>query len=103
MDTRTILDGAGRACRSAGNWSRRAVEAVRLRSRLAALRAEADDRLLTAGRMVYATHTGAPTPSEKLLAELRAVDVLRREIADTERRLRLLEVRTPPGNGGKND
>ncbi len=64
MDTRTILDGAGRVCRSAGDWSRRAVEAVRLRSRLAALRAEADDRLLTAGRMVYAT-TPAPPPPPK--------------------------------------
>lgn len=103
MDTRALLDGAGRACRSAGDWSRRAVEAVRLRSRLAALRAEADDRLLTAGRMIYATHTGAPTPSEKLLAELRAVDALRREIAETERSLRLLNDPLPPGNGEKND
>ncbi len=101
MDTRTILDGAGRVCRSAGDWSRRAVEAVRLRSRLAALRAEADGRLLTAGRMVYATHTGAPTPSEKLLAELQAVDVLRREIREAEHRLRQLNVQNPPGNGGK--
>ena len=35
--------------------------------------------------MVYATHTGTPTPTEALLEKLREIDVLKAELASLRR------------------
>ena len=61
------------------------LSAARLRARLAELEEELDERLKEAGRMVYATHTGTPTPSAVLLEKLREIDGLESRITALRR------------------
>ncbi len=79
-----LLDSARQAAAAAGSFACRTVEQGRQRFRLAELRSQADRRLREVGRMIYATHTGNPTPPEDLLAELKAIDELNRRIAELE-------------------
>ena len=60
----------------------KAAEAVRLRCEAARTEGEMDGKLMEAGEMVYATHTGTPTESEELLAKLQEIDVLKARLAE---------------------
>ena len=72
------LGALGLACEGA----EKAVEAVRLRCQAARVEGEMDGKLMEAGEMVYATHTGSPTESEELLAKLREIDGLKERLAE---------------------
>ena len=74
---RTAAGAACGVCRK----TEELVSAVRLRQRVAELEREEEARLAEAGRMVYATHTGALTDSEVLMEKLREIDGLLEEIA----------------------
>lgn len=86
---RERLDGAQRAAANAAygvcRMTESVISAARLRLRLRELEAEAEARLTEAGRMVYATHTGTPTPSEVLLEKLREIDGLEDQITALRR------------------
>lgn len=56
--------------------------AVRLRYQAARVEGEMDEKLMEAGGMVYATHTGNPTGSEELLAKLQEIDALRARLSE---------------------
>ena len=72
------LGAAGAACEQAEKLA----EAVRLRYQAARVEGEMDGKLMEAGEMVYATHTGSPTESEELLAKLREIDGLKERLAE---------------------
>jgi hypothetical protein len=78
---RSAAGAACGVCRKTGEL----VSAVRLRQRIAELEREEEARLAEAGRMVYATHTGTPTPTEALLEKLREIDILKAELASLRR------------------
>ncbi len=72
------LGTLGLACEGA----EKVAGAVRLRCQAARVEGEMDGKLMEAGEMVYATHTGNPTESEELLAKLREIDVLKARLAE---------------------
>lgn len=72
------LGALGLACEGA----EKAAEAVRLRCRAARVEGEMDEKLMEAGEMVYATHTGTPTESEELLEKLREIDDLKARLSE---------------------
>lgn len=72
------LGALGLACEGA----EKAAEAVRLRCQAARVEGEVDGKLMEAGEMVYATHTGNPTESEDLLAKLREIDELKARLTE---------------------
>ena len=72
------LGTLGLACEGA----EKAAEAVRLRCQAARVEGEMDERLMEAGEMVYATHTGNPTESEELLEKLREIDDLKARLSE---------------------
>ena len=72
------LGALGLACEGA----EKAVEAVRLRCQAARVEGEMDGKLMEAGEMVYATHTGNPTESGELLEKLREIDELKARLAE---------------------
>lgn len=57
-------------------------ENVKLRCQAARVEGEMDGKMMEAGEMVYATHTGTPTESEELLAKLREIDALKAQLAE---------------------
>lgn len=96
----TLKDGAyfagdlalgtlGLACEGAEKLA----EAARLRYEAARVEGEMDGKLMEAGEMVYATHSGNPTESEELLAKLREIDELKTRLAELNETLG----RTPEG------
>ena len=70
------LGALGLACEGAEKLA----EAVKLRYQAARVEGEMDGKLLEAGEMVYATHTGTPTESEELLSKLQEIDVLKAQL-----------------------
>ncbi|MCI9577964.1 MAG: hypothetical protein HFF98_03850 [Oscillibacter sp.] len=72
------LGALGLACEGA----EKAAEAVRLRYQAARVEGEMDGKLMEAGEMVYATHTGNPTESGELLEKLREIDALKAQLAE---------------------
>lgn len=72
------LGALGLACEGA----EKAAEAVRLRYQAARVEGEMDGKLMEAGEMVYATHTGNPTESGELLEKLREIDELKARLAE---------------------
>ena len=83
------LGTLGLACEGA----EKIAEAVKLRYEAARVEGEMDEKLMEAGEMVYATHTGNPTESEELLEKLREIDGLKARLADLNETLG----RTPEG------
>ena len=77
------LGALGLACEGA----EKAVEAVRLRCQAARVEGEMDGKLMEAGEMVYATHTGNPMESEELLEKLREIDELKARLAELNKTL----------------
>ncbi len=71
------LGTLGLACQGA----ERLAEGVKLRYEAARVEGEMDEKLMEAGEMVYATHTGSPTESEELLEKLREIDDLKAQLA----------------------
>lgn len=71
------LGTLGLACQGA----ERLAEGVKLRYEAARVEGEMDEKLMEAGEMVYATHTGSPTESEELLEKLREIDALKAQLA----------------------
>lgn len=72
------LGALGLACEGA----EKAAEAVRLHYQAARVEGEMDGKLMEAGEMVYATHTGNPTESGELLEKLQEIDVLKAQLAE---------------------
>jgi hypothetical protein len=72
------LGTLGLACEGAEKLA----EAARLRYQAARVEGEMDEKLMEAGAMVYATHTGNPTESEELVAKLREIDELKAKLAE---------------------
>lgn len=90
------LGALGLACEGAST----AAEAVRLRYQAARVEGEMDEKLMEAGELVYATHTGNPTESERLLEKLREIDDLKARLADLNETLgRRPEASTCPSCG----
>lgn len=83
------LGALGLACEGA----EKAAEAVKLRYEAARVEGEMDAKLMEAGEMVYATHTGNPTESEELVEKLREIDDLKARLAELNETLG----RTPEG------
>lgn len=83
------LGTLGLACQGA----EKIAEGVKLRCEAARVEGEMDGKLMEAGEMVYATHTGNPTESEALLEKLREIDVLKARLAELNETLG----RTPEG------
>ena len=77
------LGALGLACEGA----EKAAEAVRLRCQAARVEGEMDGKLMEAGEMVYATHTGNPTESGELLEKLREIDELKARLAELNKTL----------------
>ena len=77
------LGTLGLACEGA----EKAAEAVRLRCQAARVEGEMDGKLMEAGEMVYATHTGNPTESGELLEKLREIDELKARLAELNKTL----------------
>lgn len=72
------LGALGLACEGA----ERLAQAVKLRYQAARVEGEMEEKLMEAGGMVYATHTGTPTDSEELLAKLREIDALKARLSE---------------------
>lgn len=72
------LGTLGLACEGAEKLA----EAVRLRYQAARVEGEMDGKLMEAGEMVYATHTGNPTESGELLQKLQEIDELKARLAE---------------------
>ena len=72
------LEAAAAARERAGKLA----DAVRLRAQAARVEGEVEEKLMEAGGMVYATHTGSPTESEELVAKLREIDELKARLAE---------------------
>ncbi len=83
------LGTLGLACEGA----EKIAEGVKLRYEAARVEGEMDGKLMEAGEMVYATHTGSPTESEELVEKLREIDDLKAQLAELNETLG----RTPEG------
>lgn len=91
------LGTLGLACEGAEKLA----EGVKLRYEAARVEGEMDEKLMEAGEMVYATHSGNPTESEELLDKLREVDALKSRLAELNETLgRTAEDAACPDCGG---
>ena len=72
------LGALGLACEGAEQLA----EAVRLRCQAARVEGEMDGKLMEAGELVYATHSGNPTESGELLQKLQEIDELKARLAE---------------------
>lgn len=72
------LGALGLACEGAEKLAK----GIKLRYQAACVEGEMDEKLMEAGEMVYATHTGTPTGSEELLAKLREIDALKARLSE---------------------
>lgn len=90
------LGTLGLACEGA----EKIAEGVKLRYQAARVEGEVDAKLMEAGEMVYATHTGNPTESEELVEKLREIDDLKARLAELNETLgRKPEASVCPGCG----
>ena len=81
------LGTLGLACEGAEKLA----EGVKLRCEAARVEGEMDGKLMEAGEMVYATHTGKPSDSEDMQEILEYIDGLYEQLEGRERALRELE------------
>ena len=72
------LGTLGLACEGAEKLA----DAVRLRCQAARVEGEVDGKLMEAGELVYATHSGNPTESGELLQKLQEIDELKAHMAE---------------------
>ena len=72
------LGTLGLACEGAEKLA----DAVRLRCQAARVEGEVDGKLMEAGELVYATHSGNPTESGELLQKLQEIDELKARLAE---------------------
>ncbi len=88
-----LLDGLKQGCLTAGTYAlgvfglacegaEKLAENVKLRCQAARVEGDVDGKLMEAGEMVYATHTGNPTDSQELLDKLREIDALKARLAE---------------------
>lgn len=75
-------DLAADAVYGAGQMADDLLSSAKLRVKAATVEGDINARLMEAGEMVYATHTGNPTESEALLAKLQEIDGLKAQLAD---------------------
>lgn len=78
---------AADAAYGVGRLAGEALDAAKLRIRLAKLDGEVQEALEEVGGMMYATHTGSPTDSDELLEKLKHIDQLKAEMAEIEETL----------------
>ncbi len=92
-DVYGLLDSLKEGTRSAANYglgilglacegAEKLAEDMKLRYRAARVEGEMDGKLMEAGEMVYATHTGTPADSQELLDKLREIDTLKERLAE---------------------
>ncbi len=87
----------------AGKAAENAVAYTKGKVAIADRRAEISLQLRRIGEMVYATHTGDPTDSDKMQAALERIDALKEEIREKERELQSIRgVVVCPGCGSAN-
>ncbi len=88
-----LLDAVKRGCLTAGTYAlgvfglacegaEKLAEDVKLRCQAARVEGQVDGKLMEAGELVYATHTGNPTDSQELLDKLREIDALKARLAE---------------------
>lgn len=71
----------------AGKKAGAVVDAAKVRLQILDRKAEVNTVLREIGEILYATHTGAPSDSEIMLAKLQEIDALKAEIAALEEKL----------------
>ena len=71
----------------AGKMVGAATDAAKLRLRILDRKAEVNTLLREIGELLYATHTGAPSDSDIMLAKLQEIDGLKAEITALEEKL----------------
>lgn len=106
--SRKIAEDVGEAAWAgalkAGRGAENAVRYTRLKVRILDLRSQVNAQMRTIGELVYATHSGNPTPSATLQEALEAADRLNEEIEDCQRALAALRgVRLCGVCGAEND
>ena len=88
---RTAIQASDVAADAAYGMGKKAGELLsvaKLNIRIMDRKAEVNNVLKEVGEILYATHTGAPTDSEVLLAKLQEIDALKAEIAELQARIR---------------
>lgn len=78
-----------------GKKTEELLSVAKLNVRIADLKASALTALREVGELMYATHTGNPTPSETLLAKLEELDKLYAEIRSLENQIAVLRKQEP--------
>lgn len=71
----------------AGKKAGAVVDAAKVRLQILDRKAEVNTVLREIGEILYATHTGAPSDSEIMLAKLQEIDALKAEITALEEKL----------------
>lgn len=71
----------------AGKKAGAVADAAKVRLQILDRKAEVNTVLREIGEILYATHTGAPSDSEIMLAKLQEIDALKAEIATLEEKL----------------
>lgn len=71
----------------AGKKAGALVDTAKIQLQIMDRRAEVNVALRELGEILYATHTGAPSDSEIMLAKLQEIDALKAEIAQLEAKL----------------
>lgn len=87
----TASDAAYGVSKKAGEL----LSVAKLNVRIADLKASVLTALREVGELMYATHTGTPTPSETLVAKLEEVDRLKAEIRSLEEQAAVLRKQEP--------
>ena len=78
---------AADAAYGVGKLAEEALDAAKLRIKLARLEGDVSAAMMEVGEMMYATHTGTPTESDELLEKLKHIDGLKAEIAQANEAL----------------
>jgi len=105
-----LLEALKEGCLTAGTYAlgvfglacegaEKLAENVKLRCQAARVEGEMDGKLMEAGEIVYATHTGSPTDSQELLEKLREIDALKARLAELNEALGLTEEDACPACG----
>ena len=81
-------DVAADAAYGMGKKANELLSVAKLNIRIMDRKAEVNTTLREVGELLYATHTGAPTDSEVLLAKLQEIDALKEEIARLQAEIR---------------
>ena len=77
-------DVAADAAYTVGKAASELLSVAKLNVQIMERKGAVNTALKEVGEILYATHTGTPSDSEILLAELQEIDVLKAEIADEE-------------------